>query len=120
MGFCYQEKGQKNQALTEFEKAYRATPRSSTCLLTLGTAYLDMGDLESAARYLAHALELAEREYRKGSYAKDPSNLLNACLFLSKASRSLAAKSLQFGLRKFPNHPLLKQELGSLTGKLVA
>ncbi len=86
----------------------------------LGTAYLDIGDLENAGRYLTEALGLAEKEYRQGHYAKDPSNLLNACLLLSKASRNLAAKSLQFGLRKFPNHPLLKQELRSLTGKLVA
>lgn len=116
IGLCYQEKGQTNQALKEFEKAYRATPQSSTCLLMLGTCYLDGGDLENAGKYLAQALALAEKEYRKGLYAKDSSNLLNACLLLSKASRNLATKSLQFGLKKFPGHSLLKQELQALVG----
>lgn len=114
MGLCYQEKGQTRQALKEFEKAYRATPQSSTCLLMLGTCYLDESDLENAGKYLAQALSLSEKEYRKGLYARDPSNLLNACLLLSKASRNLATKSLQFGLKKFPNHPLLKHELRGL------
>ena len=114
MGLCYQEKRQASQALKAFEKAYKVTPQSSTCLLMLGTCYLDGGDLENAGKYLSQALVLAEKEHRKGLYAKDPSNLLNACLLLSKASRNLATKSLQFGLRKFPNHPLLKQELQGL------
>ena len=119
IGLCYQEKGQTSQALKEFEKAYQATPQSSTCLLMLGTSYLDRGDLEGAGKFLAQALTFAEKEYRKGKYAKDPSSLLNACLLLSKASRNLATKSLQFGLKKFPNHPVLKQELHTFTGKLV-
>lgn len=116
IGLCYQEKGQTSQALKEFEKAYQATPQTSTCLLMLGTSYLDEGDLENAGKYLPQALALAEKEHRKGFYAKDPSNLLNACLLLSKASRNLATKSLQFGLKKFPDHPLLKQELQALAG----
>jgi len=116
IGLCYQEKGQTSQALKEFEKAYQVTPQSSTCLLMLGTSYLERGDLEGAGKFLAQALTSAEKEYRKGKYVKDPSNLLNACLLLSKASRNLATKSLQFGLKKFPNHPLLKQELQGLTG----
>lgn len=120
IGLCYQEKGQRNQAQKEFEKACQASPRSSTCLLMLGTSYLDEGDLQNAATYLTQALAHAEKECRKGLYAKDPSNLLNACLLLSRASRNLATKSLQFGLKKFPDHPLLKQELKNLTGKLVA
>ena len=41
MGLCYQEKSRTREALKEFEKAYRATPQSSTCLLMLGTCYLD-------------------------------------------------------------------------------
>ena len=114
IGLCYQEKGQTSQALKEFEKAYEVTPQSSTCLLMLGTSYLERGDLEGAGKFLAQALTSAEQEYRKGKYAKDPSNLLNACLLLSRASRNLATKSLQFGLKKFPGHPLLKQELQSL------
>ena len=114
MGLCYQEKSRTREALKEFEKAYQATPQSSTCLLMLGTCYLDEGDLENAGKYLSQALVHAEKEHRKGLYAKDPSNLLNACLLLSKASRNLATKSLQFGLKKFPNHPLLKQELRGL------
>ena len=116
MGLCYQEKGQTSQGLKEFEKAYEVTPQSSTCLLMLGTSHLERGDLEGAGKFLAQALASAEKEYRKGKYAKDPSNLLNACLLLSKASRNLATKSLQFGLKKFPNHPLLKQELQALAG----
>lgn len=116
MGLCYQEKGQTSQALKEFEKAYQVTPQSSTCLLMLGTSYLERGDLEGAGKFLAQALTSAEKEYRKGKYVKDPSNLLNACLLLSKASRNLAIKSLQFGLKKFPDHPLLKRELQGLTG----
>jgi tetratricopeptide (TPR) repeat protein len=116
MGLCYQEKNRTREALREFERACRATPQSSTCLLMLGTCYLDEGDLENAGKYLSQALALAEKEHRKGLYAKDPSNLLNACILLSKASRNLAAKSLQFGLKKFPNHPILKQELQDLTG----
>lgn len=116
MGLCYQEKGQTSQALKEFEKAYQVTPQSSTCLLMLGTSYLERGDLEGAGKFLARALTSAEKEYRKGKHAKDPSNLLNACLLFSKASRNLATKSLQFGLKKFPNHPLLKQELRGLAG----
>lgn len=32
----------------------------------------------------------------------------------------LATKTLPFGLKKFPDHPLLKQELQALVGKLVA
>lgn len=116
MGLCYQEKGQTSQALKEFEKAYEVTPQSSTCLLMLGTSYLERGDLEGAGKFLAHALTFAEKEYRKGKYAKDPSNLLNACLLLSRASRNLATKSLQFGLKKFPDHPLLKQELRTIAG----
>ena len=119
IGLCYQEKGQTNQALKEFEKAYQATPQSSICLLMLGASYLDRGDLEGAGKFLAQALTFAEKEYRKGKYAKDPSSLLNACLLLSKASRNLATKSLQFGLKKFPNHPVLKQELYTFTGKSV-
>jgi hypothetical protein len=83
----------------------------------LASYYLDTGDLEKAGRYLTKALALAEREYQQERYAKDPSNLLNACLLLSKASRDLAAKTLQFGLRKFPGHPLLKQELQALSGR---
>ena len=114
IGLCYQEKGQTTRALKEFEKAYRALPTSSTCLLMLGTTYLERGDLENAGKYLTQALTLAEEEHRKGKFAKDPSNLLNACLLLSKASRNLATKSLQFGLKKFPNHPLLRQELQAL------
>ena len=86
----------------------------------LGTSYLERGDLEGAGKFLAQALTSAEKEYRKGKDAKDPSNLLNACLLLSKASRSLATKSLQFGLKKFPGHSFLKQELQALIGKLVA
>lgn len=114
MGLCYQEKSRTREALKEFEKAYRATPQSSTCLLMLGTCYLDGGDLENAGKYLSQALVLAEKEHRKGLYAKDSSNLLNACLLLSRASRNLAAKSLQFGLKKFPGNPLLEQELRGL------
>lgn len=120
MGLCYREKGQTHQALKEFQEAYQASPRSSTCLLMLGTSYLERGDLGSAGRYLTQALTLAEKEYRKGQYAKDPSNLLNACILLSKASTELATKTLRFGLKKFPDHPLLKQELQTLAGKLVA
>ena len=116
LGLCYQEKGQTSQALKEFEKAFQVTPQSSTCLLMLGTVYLERGGLEGAGRYLIRALALAEKEYRKGRFAKDPSNLLNACILLSRASRNLATESLQFGLKKFPNHPLLKQELEALTG----
>lgn len=116
MGLCYQEKGQISRALKEYEEAYKAWPRSSTCLLTLGTFHFDKGDLEHAGKYLTEALALAEKEYRKGRFAKDPSNLLNACILLSRASRNLATESLQFGLKKFPNHPLLKQELEALTG----
>jgi len=116
IGLCYQEKGQTCQALKEFEKAYGVTRRSSTCLLMLGTSYLERGDLEGAGKFLAQALTSAEKEYRKGKYAKDPSNLLNACLLLSRASRNLATRSLQFGLKKFPNHPLLKRELHALAG----
>ncbi len=111
IGFCYQEKGQGRRALREFARACDVWPDCSSSLLTLGTAYLDQGDLEKAGKYLAHALTVAEKEYRKGMYAKDSSNLLNACLLLSKASRELATKTLQFGLKKFPNHPLLKKEL---------
>lgn len=116
MGLCYQERGQTSHALKEFEKAYQASPRSSSCLLMLASSYLDTGDLEKAGRYLTKALALAEMEYQQGRYAKDASNLLNACLLLSKASRDLAAKTLQFGLRKFPDHPLLKRELQALAG----
>lgn len=114
IGLCYQEKGRTREALKEFEKACWATPKSSTCLLMLGTCYLDVGDLENAGKYLFQALVHAEKEHRKGLYAKDSSNLLNACLLLSRASRNLAAKSLQFGLKKFPGNPLLEQELRGL------
>jgi hypothetical protein len=69
---------------------------------------------------LAQALPIAEREYRKGRYDEDPSSLLNACLLLSKASRDLATKTLQLGLKKFPGHPLLRQELQALEGKPAA
>lgn len=116
MGLCYQAKGQATNALREFAKAYRVTSRSSTCLLILGTSYLERGDLENAGRYLARALALAEREYRKGRHAKKAINFLNACLLLSKTSRELATKALQLGLKSFPGHPLLKQELQALTG----
>lgn len=116
IGLCYKEKGLKGQALKEFEKANRASPNCSTSLLMLGTSYLEQGDLENAGRLLTKALSIAEKEYREGRYAKDPSNLLNICLLLSKASRDLATKTLQFGLKKFPNHLLLKQELQALTG----
>jgi len=116
MGLCYQEKGQTRQALKEFKKAYQVARQSSTCLLMLGASHLDKGDLGNAGRYLTQALALAEKEYRKGKFAEDPSNLLNACLLISKASRSLATKSLQFGLKKFPGNPLLEQELRALTG----
>lgn len=116
MGLCYQEKGQITNALKEFAKAYRVTTRSSTCRLILGTSCLERGDLENAGKYLAQALALAEKEYRKRRRAKNRSNLLNACLLLSKASRELATKALQFGLKNFPNHPLLKQELRALAG----
>lgn len=120
IGLCYQEKGLENRALKEFAKAYQSTPSSSTCLLMLATSYLDKGNLKDASRYLAEALPLAEGEYLKGSYARDPSNLLNACLLLSRASRNLATKTLQFGLKKFPDHPLLKQELQALDSNPAA
>jgi tetratricopeptide (TPR) repeat protein len=116
IGLCYHEKGNRKEALREFARAYHAWPDSSSSLLTLGTAYLDQGDLEKAGKYLTQALAVAEKEYRKGMYARDPSNLLNTCLLLSKASRKLATKTLQFGLKKFPNHPLLKKELYAATG----
>ena len=116
IGLCYHEKGNRKEALKEFARAYHAWPDSSSSLLTLGTAYLDQGDLEKAGKYLTQALGVAEKEYGRGMYAKDPSNLLNTCLLLSKASRELATKTLQFGLKKFPNHPLLKTELHAATG----
>ncbi len=116
IGLCYQGKGQTSLAVKEFGKAYRLTPESSTCQLMLGTSYLERGDFKGAGKFLTQALTSAEKEFRKGEFAKDPSNLLNTCLLLSKASRSLAAKSLQFGLKKFPGHPLLEQELQSLGG----
>ena len=116
MGLCYQETGRAKQALKEFARAHHAWPDSSSSLLMLGTAYLDQGDLEKAGKYLTQALPVAELEYHKEMYAKDPSNLLNTCLLLSKASRELATKTLQLGLKKFPNHPLLKKELQAVAG----
>jgi len=116
MGLCYQETERQKQALREFARAHQVWPDSSSSLLTLGTAYLDQGDLEKAGKYLTQALAVAEKEYRKGMYAKDPSNLLNTCILLSKTSRKLANKTLQLGLKKFPNHPLLKKELQAAAG----
>lgn len=116
MGLCFQEMGRQKQALREFARAHHAWPDSSSSLLTLGTAYLDQSDLAKAGQYLTQALAVAEKEYRKGMYAKDPSNLLNTCLILSKASRELATKTLQFALKTFPNHPLLKKELQAAAG----
>lgn len=116
IGHCHQEKGNQKEAFKEFTRAYRAWPNCSSSLLMVGTAYLDQGDLEKAGKYLTRALAVAEKEYRKGMFAKDPSNLLNTCLLLSKASRDLATKTLQLGLRKFPNHPLLKKELHAAAG----
>ncbi len=116
MGLCYQEKGYQKEALKEFARAYHAWPNSSSTVLMLGTAYLDRGDLAKAGKYLTQALAVAEKEYRKGMYAKDPSNLLNTCLLLSKTSRELATKTVQLGLKKFPNHPLLKKELHAAAG----
>jgi len=116
MGLCYQEKGYQKEALKEFTRAYHAWPNSSSSVLLLGTAYLDRGDLAKAGKYLTQALAVAEKEYRKGMYAKDPSNLLNTCLLLSKTSRELATKTVQLGLKKFPNHPLLKKELQAAAG----
>lgn len=116
IGLRYHEKGNRIEALKQFAMAHHVWPDCSSSLLTLGTAYLDQGDLEKAGKYLTRALAVAEKEYRKGMYAKDPSNLLNTCLLLSKASRKLATKTLQLGLKKFPNHPLLKKELYAATG----
>ena len=116
IGHCHQSKGNQKEAFKEFARAYHVWPDSSTTLLMLGTAYLNQGDLEKAGKYLTRALAVAEKEYRNGMYAKDPSNLLNTCLLLSKASRELATKTLQLGLKKFPNHPLLKKELQAATG----
>ncbi|MDZ4346203.1 MAG: tetratricopeptide repeat protein [Candidatus Binatia bacterium] len=116
MGLCHQEKGNQKKAFKEFTRAYHAWPNCSSSLLMVGTAYLDQGDLEKAGKYLTRALAVAEKEYRKGIYAKDPSNLLNTCLLLSKASRDLATKTVQLGLKKFPNHPLLKKELQAAAG----
>jgi len=116
IGHCHQERGNQKEAFKEFARAYHAWPNCSSSLLMVGTAYLDQGDLEKAGKYLTRALAVAEKEYRKGMYAKDPSNLLNTCLLLSKASRELATKTLQLGLKKFPNHPLLKKELQAATG----
>ena len=116
IGHCHQVQGNQKEAFKEFTRAYHAWPNCSSSLLMVGTAYLDQGDLEKASKYLTHALAVAEKEYRKGMYAKDPSNLLNTCLVLSKASRELANKTLQLGLKKFPNHPLLKKELHAAAG----
>jgi len=116
IGHCYQEKGNQKEAFKEFTRAYHAWPNCSSSLLMVGTAYLDQGDLAKAGKYLTRALAVAEREYRKGMYAKDPSNVLNTCLLLSRASRELATKTLQLGLKKFPNHPLLKKELHAAAG----
>ena len=116
IGQCHQEKGNPKEAFKEFTRAYHAWPNCSSALLMVGTAYLDQGDLEKAGKYLIRALAVAEKEYRKGMFAKDPSNLLNTCLLLSKASRDLATKTLQLGLKKFPNHPLLKKELHAAAG----
>ena len=116
IGLCFHEKGKQKEALKEFARAYHAWPSSSSTVLMLGTAYLDQGDLEKASKYLTQALEVAEKEYRKRMYARDPSNLLNTCLLLSKTSRELATKTIQLGLKKFPNHPLLKKELHAAAG----
>lgn len=117
IGLYYKDKGNQKRAFKEFVKAYHAWPTSSSSVLVLGAAYLAQGDLEKAGKYLTRALVIAEKEYRKGMYAKDPSNLLNTCLLLSKASRELATKTLQLGLKKFPNHPLLKKELRATAGR---
>ena len=116
IGHCHQSKGNQKEAFKEFTRAYRAWPDCSSSLLMVGTVYLDQGDLEKAGKYLTRALAVAEKEYRKGMYAKDPSNLLNTCLLLSKTSRELATKTIQLGLKKFPNHPLLKKELHAAAG----
>jgi Tfp pilus assembly protein PilF len=58
MGQIYQQKNQPDAAIGVYQKALNLQPKSAALMTTVGYLYLDKGDLETARKYFARALEV--------------------------------------------------------------
>ncbi|MCG8422885.1 MAG: tetratricopeptide repeat protein [Proteobacteria bacterium] len=79
IGVCYQEKGEKEQAIDYFRRSLRLDDNNAETHFHLGQAYYDRSDLRRAARSLTTATRLAE---------PDSEWLAKAYLLLGYAQRS--------------------------------
>jgi tetratricopeptide (TPR) repeat protein len=57
MGRFYQEKNQPDAAIGQYEKALALQAKSAPLVTMVGNLYLEKGDLETARKYFARALE---------------------------------------------------------------
>jgi tetratricopeptide (TPR) repeat protein len=58
MGQIYQQKNQPDAAIGAYQKALDLQPKSASLMTTVGYLYLDKGDLGTARKYFARALEV--------------------------------------------------------------